>query len=72
MLNEAQAFLDWVRRSPQSGSEPIQVPGEWEEASRAQREGNLLGASSWRQICLAATQMGISDEKLAAFRALAS
>ncbi|WP_312060145.1 Ldh family oxidoreductase, partial [Pantoea septica] len=74
MQEEAEAFLDWVKRSPQSGSEPIQVPGEWEEANRAQREreGIPLDANSWGQICLAATQAGMPDEELAAFRALAS
>ena len=74
MQEEAEAFLAWVKRSPQSGSEPIQVPGEWEETNRAERErdGIPLDANSWRQICLAAQQAGMPDEELAAFRALAS
>jgi len=74
MQQEAEAFLAWVKRSPQSGSEPIQVPGEWEEANRArrEREGIPLDANSWQQICQAATQAGMPDEELAAFRALVS
>ena len=74
MQDEAEAFLEWVKRSPQSGSEPIQVPGEWEEANRAlrERDGIPLDANSWQQICAAAKQAGMPEEELAAFRALAS
>ncbi len=51
MQEEAEAFLEWLKRSPQSGNEPIKVPGEWEEANRAARErdGIPLDATSWRQ-----------------------
>ncbi|WP_130834362.1 malate/lactate/ureidoglycolate dehydrogenase [[Erwinia] mediterraneensis] len=71
MHEEAEAFLDWVKRSPQSGDEPILVPGEWEEANRKARleQGIPLDANSWEQICQAAHQAGMPDEELEGFRA---
>lgn len=73
MQDEAEAFIEWVKASPRSGDVPIQVPGEWEEANRItrDREGIPLDSTSWQQICQAATQAGMSEAELAAFRALA-
>ncbi|WP_312241107.1 malate/lactate/ureidoglycolate dehydrogenase [Pantoea sp.] len=74
MHQEAEAFIDWVKQSPQSGDEPIQVPGEWEEANRRarQEQGIPLDANSWQQICHAALQAGMSADELDAFRAQTS
>jgi hydroxycarboxylate dehydrogenase B len=73
MQQEAEEFLAWVRRSPQSGEAEILVPGEWETRNRAarEREGIPLDSNSWQQICAAARQAGMPEEELAAFRALA-
>ncbi|MDE1188431.1 MAG: malate/lactate/ureidoglycolate dehydrogenase [Pantoea sp.] len=73
MQQEAEAFLSWVKRSPQSGDAPIQIPGEWEENNRLEREreGIPLDTNSWEKICQAALQAGMTEEELAAFRALA-
>lgn len=73
MQEEAEAFIEWVKRSPKSGDEDIQVLGEWEEANREARDrlGIPLDATSWQQICQAAAQAGMPDEELNAFRLLA-
>lgn len=73
MQEEAESFLAWVKRSPQSGAAPIQVPGEWEEHNRQvrEREGIPLDSNSWAQICAAALQAGMPEETLATWRALA-
>ncbi|MCZ4059024.1 malate/lactate/ureidoglycolate dehydrogenase [Pantoea sp. LMR881] len=73
MQDEAEAFIAWVKRSPQSGEAPIQVPGEWEEANREARErsGIPLDATSWQQICQAAKQAGMPEDALNTFRAMA-
>lgn len=73
MQQEAEEFLAWVRRSPQSAEAEILVPGEWETRNRAarEREGIPLDSNSWQQICAAARQAGMPEEELAAFRALA-
>jgi len=73
MQQEAEEFLAWVRRSPQSGEAEILVPGEWETRNRTAREseGIPLDSNSWQQICAAARQAGMPEDELAAFRALA-
>lgn len=73
MQEEAESFLEWVKRSPQSGDAPIQIPGEWEEENRQERDraGIPLDSNSWEQICAAASKAGMPEEELAAFRALA-
>ncbi|MBP2170282.1 putative oxidoreductase [Erwinia toletana] len=72
MQQEAEAFLHWVKQSPQSGDQAIQIPGEWEAANRAARlaQGIPIDTTSWQQICAAARHAGMPEEELAAFNAL--
>lgn len=62
MQAEAEAFIGWVKASPPSGEQPIAVPGEWEEANRTARleQGIPIDANTWRQICAAAEQAGMT------------
>ncbi|ALE95745.1 malate/lactate/ureidoglycolate dehydrogenase [Serratia marcescens] len=73
MQAEAEAFIGWVKASPPSGEQPIAVPGEWEEANRAARleQGIPIDANTWRQICAAAEQAGMTAGELADYRAQA-
>lgn len=73
MQQEAEAFLAWVKESPQSGEAPIQVPGEWEEANRAERreKGIPVDANTWQQICEAAHKAGVPEAEIARYQALA-
>ncbi|CAE1145221.1 malate/lactate/ureidoglycolate dehydrogenase [Serratia sp. Tan611] len=73
MQAEAEAFVDWVKASPESGDEPIQVPGEWEEMNRALRlqDGIPIDANTWQQICAAAQTAGMPQAELEGYRALA-
>lgn len=73
MQEEAEAFIDWVKASPQSGEAAIQVPGEWEEGNRQARlsDGIPVDATTWQQICEAALQAGMSQSELAEHRAQA-
>ncbi|TKI04804.1 malate/lactate/ureidoglycolate dehydrogenase [Martelella alba] len=70
MQREAEAFIDWVKRSPQSGDASIQVPGEWEHANRQARavSGIPLDAGSWHAICDAALRAGMPADELARVR----
>jgi len=66
MQTEAEAFIDWVKASPPSDGQPIEVPGEWEDANREARlrQGIPIDDNTWRQICAAAIQAGMSDAEL--------
>ena len=69
MQQEAEAFIDWVKASPQTNAQPIQVPGEFEEAQRAERrrDGIPVDATTWQQILTAAREAGMSEHELAEF-----
>ncbi|WP_158783762.1 malate/lactate/ureidoglycolate dehydrogenase [Pantoea sp. BAV 3049] len=69
MQQEAEAFIDWVKASPQADDQPIQVPGEFEEAQRAERlrDGIPVDANTWQQILAAAREAGMSESELAEF-----
>lgn len=66
LQQEADAFIDWVKASPQAGDNPILIPGEWEEAQRAARRqhGIPVDANTWQQICLAAREAGMPQDEL--------
>ena len=70
MQEEAQAFVEWVKASPRSGEEAIQVPGEWEERNRRQREqhGIPLDRSSWNEILSAAREAGMPADEIERYR----
>lgn len=72
MEEEADAFINWVKASPQATDEPILVPGEWEATNRAIRraEGVPLDNGSWQAICEAALEAGMPQEELEQFRQL--
>ena len=69
MEEEAQAFIDWVKASPQAGDQPILIPGEFEEAQRAERlsRGIPIDFTSWQQICEAAREAGMPEQELAKY-----
>ncbi len=69
MQEEAQAFIDWAKASPQAGDSPILVPGEFEEAQRAARlrDGVPIDANSWQQILAAAREAGMPEAELAEY-----
>jgi uncharacterized oxidoreductase len=59
---EAQAFIDWVKASPQrEGVDAVLVGGEPERAARARRstEGIVVDATTWREILDAAARLGV-------------
>ncbi len=59
---EARAFLDWVQASPpRAGCEPVQVAGDPERATRAQRsaDGVPVDATTWQEILQAAESLGV-------------
>jgi len=70
MQLEAQRFIDWAKASPQAGDEPILVPGEWEEAQRAERQqhGIPIDVNSWQQLCEAAREAGMPETELAQYQ----
>ena len=70
MQAEAEAFVEWVKASPRSGDEAIQVPGEWEEANRRRRErdGIAIDRSSWNEILNAALEAGVPADDVARYR----
>lgn len=69
MQQEAQDFIDWAKASPQAGDQPIQIPGEFEEAQRAERlsRGIPIDANSWQQILNAAREAGMPETEVATF-----
>jgi hydroxycarboxylate dehydrogenase B len=67
---QAEAFLDWVRASPcAEGTERVLVPGEPEQAYRAERSahGVPLDRETWRQVRAAALAAGMPTADLDRF-----
>lgn len=59
---QAQAFLQWVQQSPgREGFGPVQVAGDAERASRAQRTaaGVPVDGTTWQEILDAAASLGV-------------
>jgi len=70
---EADAFVDWVKASPLAdGTDSIMVPGEPEQARRAERlaGGVPIDSTTWRQICDAAVRLGMGEGEAESFGAL--
>ena len=64
---EALAFIDWVKASPaREGFDAVQVGGDAERASRAQRsaEGVPVDATSWQEILDAAGKLGVDPAQV--------
>jgi uncharacterized oxidoreductase len=64
---EAQAFIDWVKASPpREGFGPVQVAGDAERASRAQRSANgvPVDSTSWHDILAAAARLGVDPARV--------
>jgi len=60
--SEAEAFLQWVQKSPlREGFGPVQVAGDAERASRARRsaEGVPVDGTTWQEILGAAASLGV-------------
>ena len=60
---EALAFIDWVKDSPaREGFGPVQVAGDAERASRAQRtaQGVPVDSTTWQEILDAAASLGLA------------
>ena len=60
---EALAFIDWVKASPaREGFGPVQVAGDAERASRAQRseQGVPVDGTTWQEILDAAASLGVA------------
>jgi uncharacterized oxidoreductase len=58
---EATAFLDWLRRSPNApGSEGVLIAGEPERAAREERrrEGIVIDGATWSEILAAGEKVG--------------
>jgi uncharacterized oxidoreductase len=58
---EATAFLDWLRRSPNApGSEGVLIAGEPERAAREarRREGIVIDGATWSEILAAGEKVG--------------
>ena len=71
---EALAFLDWVRASPaRAGHGPVQVAGDAERASRAQRtaHGVPVDGTTWQEILDAAAKLGVAPGSINAAAGLA-
>lgn len=71
---QAQAFLDWVQASPpREGFGPVQVAGDAERASRAQRlaEGVPVDPTTWREILGAAARLKVDPAAVNAAAGLA-
>ncbi|MFI8418458.1 malate/lactate/ureidoglycolate dehydrogenase [Serratia sp. NPDC078593] len=72
MQEEAEAFIEWLKCSPKSGDEPIQLPGEWEQSNHdaRQKEGIPIDGNTWQQICHAAHLAGMPVAELEEYRTL--
>ena len=71
---QAQVFLDWVQASPpRAGCAPVQVAGDAERASRAERSarGVPVDGTTWQEILDAAAQLGVAPGTLNAAAGLA-
>ncbi|MBU9221985.1 malate/lactate/ureidoglycolate dehydrogenase [Burkholderia multivorans] len=66
---EADAFVEWAKASPPAGDEPVRMPGEPEEASRAARTaaGIPVDRATWRQIRDSAAAVGFDEAELDAW-----
>ena len=65
--SEALAFLDWVQASPaREGFGPVQVAGDAERASRAQRsaQGVPIDSTTWQEIVDTAGKLKLSGATL--------
>ena len=61
---EAVAFVDWLKASPaQAGFDGVQIAGEPERATRAQRErdGIDIDDTTWAEIVAAGYKVGLKD-----------
>ena len=63
MQQEAEEFLAWVRRSPQSGEAEILVPGEWKRAI-----GQHVNARAFRWTATAGSRFAQRHAELACRR----
>jgi hydroxycarboxylate dehydrogenase B len=64
---EAEAYIDWLRRSPTpEGSGGITLAGEPERAARrrAAEHGIAIDVGSWREIQAAGVKVGVAVERL--------
>jgi uncharacterized oxidoreductase len=64
---EADAFVEWVKASPlAAGTDKIMVPGEPEQARRADLNANgiPIDPTTWQQIRAAAVQSGMPTGKI--------
>ncbi len=64
---EAQAFIDWVQASPtREGFDPVQVSGDAERASLAQRTANgvPVDSTTWQEILSAAQSLGVDPQRV--------
>ncbi len=71
---EALAFIEWVQASPpREGYGPVQMAGDAERASQAQRsrDGVPVDATTWKEILAAAAQLGVAPEQVQAAARLA-
>jgi hydroxycarboxylate dehydrogenase B len=67
---EADAFVEWVKASPlAAGTDRIMVPGEPEQARRADLNANgiPIDPTTWQQIRAAAVQSGMPTGKIEEF-----
>ncbi|ARU93363.1 malate/lactate/ureidoglycolate dehydrogenase [Tatumella citrea] len=69
MEQEAEAFIEWVKNSPEAGEGSIKVPGEWEAMNRQlrQRDGIPLDIQSWNDIVAAARKAGMPEHEIPVF-----
>jgi uncharacterized oxidoreductase len=70
---EAEAYLDWVRRSPAAASEGVLLPGEPERRARqlAREHGIAIDRTTWGEIAGAAEKIGLNRgefERIAGLR----
>lgn len=66
---EARRFIDWVKSSaPIDPSRPVEVPGEYEAARRAERlrDGIPIDDVTWSQLLVAAEAVGIGAAEVQA------
>lgn len=72
--SEALAFIEWVQASPpREGHGPVQMAGDAERASLAQRsrEGVPVDATTWREILDAGAKLGVAPAQVQAAAGLA-
>ena len=72
--SEALAFIEWVQASPpREGFGPVQMAGDAERASLAQRsrEGVPVDGTTWQEILDAAAKLGVAPAQVQAAAGLA-